>query len=112
MKRQKLFAVLAALALLFTAFGCKNDDGSNDSCDSSQPEYVGKIYSAKDRKTWLKIDFGCLGGRHGGSVGFKGSCCNRQLYFQAGKIHHIHKGRQEYFQPEAGMDAERKKLFL
>ena len=56
MKRQKLFAVLAALALLFTAFGCKNDDGSNDSCDSSQPEYVGKIYSAKDRKTWLKID--------------------------------------------------------
>lgn len=23
MKRQKLFAVLAALALLFTAFGCK-----------------------------------------------------------------------------------------
>ena len=56
MKRQKLFAVLAALALLFTAFGCKNDAGSNDSGESSQPEYVGKIYSAKDGKTWLKID--------------------------------------------------------
>lgn len=30
--------------------------GSDDSGDSSQPEYVGKIYSAKDGKTWLKID--------------------------------------------------------
>ena len=29
--------------------------GGSDS-DSSQPEYVGKIYSAKDGKTWLKID--------------------------------------------------------
>ena len=56
MKRQKLFAVLAAAALIFTSFGCKNDDGSDDSGDSTQPEYVGKIYSAKDGKTWLKID--------------------------------------------------------
>ena len=44
MKRQKLFAILTAVALIFTSFGCKNDDGSNDSGDSSQPEYVGKIY--------------------------------------------------------------------
>ncbi|WP_298739443.1 SUMF1/EgtB/PvdO family nonheme iron enzyme [uncultured Treponema sp.] len=56
MKRQKLFAVLAAAALIFTSFGCKNDDGSDGSGDSTQPEYVGKIYSAKDGKTWLKID--------------------------------------------------------
>lgn len=56
MKRQKLFAVLAAAALIFTSFGCKNDDGSDGSGDSVQPEYVGKIYSAKDGKTWLKID--------------------------------------------------------
>lgn len=27
MKRQKLFAVLAAAALLFTAFGCNSDGG-------------------------------------------------------------------------------------
>lgn len=56
MKRQKLFAVLAAFALIFTAFGCNSDGGGDDSGDSSQPEYVGKIYSAKDGKTWLKID--------------------------------------------------------
>ena len=56
MKRQKLFAVLAAAALIFTSFGCKNDDGSDGSGDSTQPEYLGKIYSAKDGKTWLKID--------------------------------------------------------
>ena len=56
MKRQKLFAVLAAAALIFTSFGCKNDDGSDGSGDSTQPEYVGKIYSAKDGKTWIKID--------------------------------------------------------
>lgn len=55
MKRQKLFAVFAAVALLFTAFGC-NSDGGDSGSDSSQPEYVGKIYSAKDGKTWLKID--------------------------------------------------------
>ena len=40
MKRQKLFAVLAAAALIFTSFGCKNDDGSDGSGDSTQPEYV------------------------------------------------------------------------
>lgn len=56
MKRQKLFAILTAVALIFTSFGCKNDDESDGSGDSSQPEYVGKIYSAKDGKTWLKID--------------------------------------------------------
>lgn len=28
MKRQKLFAVLAAAALIFTSFGCSSDDGS------------------------------------------------------------------------------------
>lgn len=28
MKRQKLFAVLAAVALLFTAFGCNSDGGA------------------------------------------------------------------------------------
>lgn len=27
MKRQKLFAVLAAFALIFTAFGCNSDGG-------------------------------------------------------------------------------------
>lgn len=56
MKRQKLFAILTAVALIFTSFGCKNDDESDGSGDSSQPEYVGKIYSAKDGTTWLKID--------------------------------------------------------
>lgn len=56
MKRQKLFAILTAVALIFTSFGCKNDDESDGSGDSLQPEYVGKIYSAKDGKTWLKID--------------------------------------------------------
>ncbi len=56
MKRQKLFAVLAAAALIFTSFGCKNDDGSDGSGDSTQPEYVGKIYSAKDGKMYLNID--------------------------------------------------------
>lgn len=56
MKRQKFFAILTAVALIFTSFGCKNDDESDGSGDSSQPEYVGKIYSAKDGKTWLKID--------------------------------------------------------
>lgn len=56
MKRQKLFAIMTAVALIFTSFGCKNDDESDGSGDSSQPEYVGKIYSAKDGKTWLKID--------------------------------------------------------
>lgn len=56
MKRQKLFAILTAVALIFTSFGCKNDDESDGSGDLSQPEYVGKIYSAKDGKTWLKID--------------------------------------------------------
>lgn len=56
MKRQKLFAILTAVALIFMSFGCKNDDESDGSGDLSQPEYVGKIYSAKDGKTWLKID--------------------------------------------------------
>ena len=56
MKRQKLFAILTAVALIFTSFGCKNDDGSDGFGNLSQPEYVGKIYSAKDGKTWLKID--------------------------------------------------------
>lgn len=56
MKRQKLFAILTAVALIFTSFGCKNDDGSDGLGNLSQPEYVGKIYSAKDGKTWLKID--------------------------------------------------------
>lgn len=56
MKRQKLFAILTAVALIFTSFSCKNDDESDGSGDSSQPEYVGKIYSAKDGKTWLKIN--------------------------------------------------------
>lgn len=56
MKRQKLFAILTAVALIFTSFGCKNDDESDGSGDLAQPEYVGKIYSAKDGKTWLKID--------------------------------------------------------
>lgn len=56
MKRQKLFAVLAAAALIFTSFGCNSDGGGDGSGDSTQPEYVGKIYSAKDGKTWLKID--------------------------------------------------------
>lgn len=28
MKRQKLFAVLAAFALIFTAFGCNSDGGA------------------------------------------------------------------------------------
>lgn len=56
MKRQKLFAILTAVALIFTSFGCKNDDGSDGLGNLSQPEYVGKIYSAKDGKTWLRID--------------------------------------------------------
>lgn len=56
MKRQKLFAVLAAAVLLFTAFGCNSDGGGDSGSGSSQPEYVGKIYSAKDGKTWLRID--------------------------------------------------------
>ena len=56
MKRQKLFAILTVVALIFTSFGCKNDDGSDGLGNLSQPEYVGKIYSAKDGKTWLKID--------------------------------------------------------
>ena len=56
MKRQKLFAILTAVALIFTSFGCKNDDESDGSGNSSPPEYVGKIYSAKDGKTWLRID--------------------------------------------------------
>ena len=30
--------------------------GGDSGSGSSQPEYVGKIYSAKDGKTWLKID--------------------------------------------------------
>ena len=55
-KRQKLFSFLSAVALIFTSFGCKNDDGSDGLGNLSQPEYVGKIYSAKDGKTWLKID--------------------------------------------------------
>lgn len=35
MKRQKLFAILTAVALIFTSFGCKNDDESDGSGDSS-----------------------------------------------------------------------------
>ncbi len=56
MKRQRIFAVLAAAALIFTAFSCKTDAGSGDSGNSSQPGYVGKVYSAKDGKMYLKID--------------------------------------------------------
>lgn len=56
MKRQKLFAILTAVALIFTSFGCKNDGESDVLGNLSQPEYVGKIYSAKDGKTWLRID--------------------------------------------------------
>lgn len=56
MKRQRIFAVLAAAALIFTAFSCKTDAGTGDSGNSSQPEYVGKVYSAKDGKMYLKID--------------------------------------------------------
>ena len=56
MKRQRIFAVLAAAALILTAFSCKTDAGTGDSGNSSQPGYVGKIYSAKDGKMYLKID--------------------------------------------------------
>jgi len=56
MKRQRIFAVLAATALILTAFSCKTDAGTGDSGNSSQPGYVGKIYSAKDDKMYLKID--------------------------------------------------------
>lgn len=45
----QLRSFLRHLAVILTGGG---DSGS----DSSQPEYVGKIYSAKDGKTWLKID--------------------------------------------------------
>ena len=45
----QLCSFLRHLAVILTGGG---DSGS----DSSQPEYVGKIYSAKDGKTWLKID--------------------------------------------------------
>ena len=45
----QLRSFLQHLAVILTGGG---DSGS----DSSQPEYVGKIYSAKDGKTWLKID--------------------------------------------------------
>ena len=56
MKRQRIFAVLAAAALILTAFSCKTDAGTGDSGNSSQPGYVGKIYSAKDGQMYLKID--------------------------------------------------------
>ena len=56
MKRQRIFAVLAAAALILTAFSCKTDAGTGDSGNSSQPGYVGKIYSARDGQMYLKID--------------------------------------------------------
>ena len=51
-------AVLLAFLTILTGGGitsCKEDDDSG-SGTSSQPEYVGKIYSAKDGKSYLKID--------------------------------------------------------
>ncbi len=51
----KKSTVLFALLAILTGGGitsCKEDSDSGD----SQPEYVGKIYSAKDGKSYLKID--------------------------------------------------------
>lgn len=51
----KSTVLLALLAILFFGGGitsCKDDGDSGE----AQPEYVGKIYSAKDGKSYLKID--------------------------------------------------------
>lgn len=52
----KSTVLLALLAILFFLGGgitsCKDDGDSGE----AQPEYVGKIYSAKDGKSYLKID--------------------------------------------------------
>ena len=51
-------AVLLALLTILTGGGitsCKEDDDFGSE-NYSQPEYVGKIYSAKDGKSYLKID--------------------------------------------------------